>query len=91
MKGDRLFRDLTERAGLHTESFPGITLLELSGDDRVLVENHRRVMGYTPQCILLRTNFGKTKIEGEHLVIASMERGQLLIRGRVRSVLLEEG
>lgn len=91
MKGDRFLRGLTERAGLHAESFPGITLLELSGDDRILVENHRKVLGYTPKGIILQTTFGLAKIEGENLVIASMERGQLLIRGRVRAVLMEEG
>lgn len=91
MKGDRFLRELTDRAGLHSESFPGITLLELSGADRLVVENHRRVMGYTPKCVLLMASFGKLRIEGDALVIASLERGQLLIRGRIRTVSVGEG
>lgn len=91
MKNGSILRRLTERAGLPAESLPGVPLLELSGDDRILIENHECVIGYSDKEIEVRTKFGLYKISGDAMVLACVQKEQLVIHGKVDSILLIRG
>lgn len=86
-----MLRLLTERVGLYGESLPGIPLLELSGDDRVLIENHICVSGYSQGEISVRVSYGCIRIVGRSLVLACVGKEQLVIHGKVDSVTVERG
>lgn len=83
-----MLRALTEKAGLTAEALPGVPLLELNGDDRVLVENHRCVVGYTESEILIRVSFGLIQIAGDCLTLSCVKKELLLIQGNVHSITL---
>ena len=91
MKKGKMLRVLTERAGLYGESLPGIPLLELSGDDRVLIENHICVSSYSQGEISVRVSYGCIRIVGRSLVLACVGKEQLVIHGKVDSVTVERG
>lgn len=59
------------------------TLVELYGNERVLVEQHRGILGYGSECIRVGTSFGSLTIEGLELRLCCMSRSQLVIRGRI--------
>lgn len=59
------------------------TLVELYGNERVLVEQHRGILGYGSECIRVGTSFGCLTIEGLELRLCCMSRSQLVIRGRI--------
>ena len=67
------------------------TLVELYGLDRLLVEHHRGIVGYGSDCIRIAATFGTLIAEGEGLQLCGMSRQQLVIRGRLRGLRLEEG
>ena len=91
MKKGKLLRGLTERAGLYGEPLPGIPLLELSGDDRVLIENHKCVNSYSPEEISVRVTFGMIHIRGIALVLACVGKDQLVIHGRIDAITVDRG
>ena len=91
MKTKNVLRELTERAGLYGEPIPGIPLLELSGDDRVLIENHQCVNSYSPEEIVVRVAFGCIRLEGSALVLACVGKDQLVVHGKVDRISLERG
>lgn len=91
MKRNTVLRRITEKAGLPAESISGVPLLELNGDDRILVENHICVMGYSEREILIRVSFGCIKIQGAGMVLACLKREQLVIHGKVESVSIIRG
>lgn len=67
------------------------TLVEILGMDRVLVEQHRGIVGYGEEEILVNASFGLVRILGRELRLCCMSREQLVIRGRIGSVILEGG
>lgn len=71
-----------------TELVPGVPLLEIAGQCRVLIENHRGIIAYSPCQIAVRVQFGSYRITGCDLKIAKMGKEQLVIQGRIDSVQL---
>ena len=67
------------------------TLAELYGNERLLVEQHRGILGYGSECIRIGTSFGVLTVEGEELRLCCMSRSQLVIRGRIFGVRTEGG
>ena len=91
MKTGNMLRGLTERAGLYGEPLPGVPLLELSGDDRILIENHKCVNSYSLEEIAVGVSYGCVRIRGRALVLACVGKDQLVIHGKVDSIAVERG
>ena len=87
MKSKReLPRELAERLALPEDALLGTAKLTVTGGRRLLVENHRGVMDYGRDRIVVSLGRGKLNISGAELVIAAMNRRELLISGRIQSV-----
>lgn len=67
------------------------TLLELYGNERVLIEEHRGILSYGDEEIVVGTSFGTAVIQGLELRLCCMSRSQLVIRGRIACVRTEVG
>ena len=67
------------------------TLAELYGRDRLLVEQHRGIVSYGTESIRIAATYGQLVVEGEDLRLCCMSRSQLVIRGRLRYLRMEEG
>lgn len=86
-KGEWMQR-LTEGMDLPAESVPGLPLVEISGEKRVLIENHRGVTQYGRDQICVRVRYGLVSVRGCELELARMSRERLVICGRIDSVSL---
>ena len=73
---------------LNPEPMPGVTLVEITGQNRVLIENHRGVCCYGKELIRVRVHYGEIAIAGAHLDLARMSREMLVITGHIVSVTL---
>ena len=69
----------------------GMSLIEIAGDKRVLIEQHRGVTEYDTQRICVRVKFGQICVCGENLTLAQMTGACLVICGRIDSVTLLRG
>lgn len=67
------------------------TLVEVVGNRRVLVENHRGILGYGTEEICVGATFGSLQISGSNLRLCCMNREQLFISGQIQSISLESG
>lgn len=87
--------DMVRRPALETElpgePILGTPLVEIFGNCRVLIENHKGVIGYSACEICVRTGFGTYSVCGDKLEIASMTKHQLVIVGTIESVSLTKG
>ena len=74
---------ITQGVDLPGEAVPGQSILELLGDNRVLIEGHRGVSQYGTERIGVNLTFGTVCISGCDLELTHMTRSQLVIRGRI--------
>ena len=81
-----ILQQLTEGADLPGEPIPGLPLVELVGDSRVLIENHGGVCEYGLERIRVVVRYGQICICGAGLRLARMTNEQLVISGRIDSI-----
>ncbi len=85
----KLSEDIAERFALPPEAFGTVPGVSISGTSRVLVENHKGLLSYSLEVIDISTGKGLIRVRGENLLIRAMDRGSILISGRIMSVDLE--
>ena len=71
-----------------SEPMPGLPLVEIAGQGRVLIENHRGVCCYGREEIRVKVRFGHISVSGSHLELARMSRETLVITGHIENVTL---
>lgn len=81
--------DLWERLDLPGEAFPGQVLVEIAGENRVLIEHHCGVREYSPERISVKVKYGLLQICGSCLELRCMTKEQLVISGRIDCVMLK--
>jgi sporulation protein YqfC len=80
---------LLDRLDLPGETLPGQVLVEIAGENRMLIEQHRGIREYTPERIGVCVRYGMVEICGKGLELRSMSREQLIISGCIHSITLE--
>jgi len=88
-KGRKNFVHMIERSALGSELVPGQPIVEIAGEHRVLIENHRGVAAYGREKILVKVKFGFICICGCNLEMIHMTNAQLVVSGRIDSVVLQ--
>lgn len=91
MKKRMYWNRITDAVQLHGEPLPGVSLVEIAGDSRVLIERHLGVTKYEREQICVKTRFGCIFVEGCNLTVTEMTHTQLVITGRIASVTLKRG
>ena len=79
---------VTDMADLNSETPPGLPLVEVVGEGRVLIENHMGVNAYEDCQIRVKVKFGQIVVCGRSLTLCRMTKDQLLISGSIDSVTL---
>lgn len=88
MKNRLWMQRLAEEMEMSGEVAPGRPLVEICGERRVLIENHRGVLSYGSEQISVSVSYGEVVVRGCGLELARMTREQLVICGRVDGVSL---
>ncbi len=90
-KKQSLMQHLLDNVDLPEESLPRQTVVELLGDGRVLIEQHRGVLEYGPERIGVRVSFGSVCVTGSNLRLGLMTCQKLVILGKIRGIELVRG
>lgn len=88
-KGKDILRKLTREGELQEQPLPGLPIVELAGNRRVLIENHRGVREYSRERIGVKVKTGLVVVCGQGLELSRMTRQQLVIQGTIEGVRLE--
>ena len=75
----------------YAEPLPGIPIMEIADDRRLVVENHMGVLEYSNKRICVSIRNGFYKITGDKLSISYMSRFRLVIVGRIELISIERG
>ena len=87
-KGSDLWERMREHASHGTESLPYQTIIEIAGSQRVLIENHRGMITYGKEKIIVNVKYGSVSVCGCNLEVAHMSNEQLVIFGNIRNISL---
>ena len=68
-----------------------LPLLEIAGDQRLLIERHKGVLGYDKEKICIKLSFGMVLVHGCNLEITHMSRVQLVITGKIHNIVFKRG
>lgn len=60
--------------------------LVLTGNRRLVMENHKGVIEYTPTLLRLNTSKGEVRVQGKSLMLVSILREELWIEGDIEQV-----
>lgn len=88
MNGGNKLKDMIKDMDLTSQPLPGLPIVEIAGQNRVLVENHRGVCKYSSETVCVKVGFGQIEICGCCLTLKRMTSEQLIISGRINSVSL---
>jgi len=86
---DHWVQRIADESGLYGENLPGVPIVEIAGDRRVLIERHYGVVEYGTQRIRVRTIYGSICISGCNLQLKQMTKQQLIISGQIDSVQIQ--
>ena len=67
-------------------SAPGVPLIEMLSDKRVLIENHQGICRYTREQICIYAQHGVLCVNGQNLYLEKMSKEQMIITGKVNGV-----
>jgi len=80
-------RRLISRTG-KTNILSKVPLVELAGQNRVLIENHLGVLAYSLEEIQVKVCYGSVRVIGSELRLMEMNKEQLVISGRIDALQL---
>lgn len=89
--GDRGYwiQRVADKAQLYAEPLPGVPIVEIAGDRRVLVERHHGVVEYGDHTIRVNVDFGLVTVSGDNLQLMEMTHRQIVIYGTIYSIQLQ--
>lgn len=72
-------------------NMPGLPLVELMGNCRMLVENHKGLVCYDTQEVRVKVKGGMLRITGKNMIVCNMTESALVIKGNISSLECLEG
>ena len=69
----------------------GLPRIELTGNSRLLIEEHRGILEYTDRVLKAALRQGTVRVTGEGLQLTALTLREVAVSGRIRSVELLDG
>ena len=82
---------LPELLDLPDQTLPGVPIIEIYGDRRVLIEGCCTVIQYGGSCIKLRNSCGVVCVCGCGLKMAELSYEKMIITGKIESISFPRG
>ena len=79
-------RALSDRLQLPEDVLLGAAKIVVTAGRKVLIENHKGILEYTPEHIVVNLGKGKLSLLGQGFLLEAMNSGELLISGTIQSM-----
>jgi sporulation protein YqfC len=80
---------IIESLELPQDLFEGMPNIFLTGNRKLYISNHRGILTYDSDEIIILTKTVQVKVQGEELIIESYSKDELVIRGYISFVGME--
>jgi sporulation protein YqfC len=75
---------------LPSEVLLDLPRLVMSGNEKLIIENHRGLLEYTNEIVRVETTHGEIRITGEDLNLVSIVQEEIWLEGRINRVEMPE-
>lgn len=82
----RILKSASVGGNVLEESLPGVSIIEICENKRVLIENHQGIIRYDFDEIIVKTRRGCICICGNNLKLNRMSKVKLVVTGQICSV-----
>lgn len=86
----KLKNRFSEISDISEELTMGLAKIVILGNQECLIENYNGIIQYENEKIRLKTRSGIVMIEGNNLRINEIGEGEMLIKGKITNLMLEE-
>lgn len=83
---NRFLNTVSDAIHIETKSLPGVPLIEICDQKRVLIENHQGIVGYGSREILIKVRYGVVCVCGDNLKLIKVCKEKLIITGKICTV-----
>lgn len=83
---DKIKNHITSNAELPRDVVLGVPILSITGQQELLIENHRGIIEYTNHMIRIQTKNNQIRITGNCLMITYYTNDELKITGHIKMV-----
>ncbi len=80
------FEYLAVRADADGDSIAGDVYIEMRGKNSLLVKGCKRILGYSPEAVMLEIKKDKLRVKGKRLVCTSFHGGSVSVEGVIDSL-----
>lgn len=77
---------IIESLDLPQDLFLGLPSLSMIGNREIYISNHRGILSYEEDTIVILAKTFQIHIKGRHLVIASYSKDELIIKGYIHTM-----
>lgn len=88
-RGKNLLPSAVSDESLTGELLPGVPIVEICEQGRILIENHQGVIAYGCSEIQIKVRYGRICVCGENLRLKRMNKAKLVICGKICTVHLQ--
>lgn len=88
-RGKKIIQSIVRSESLDSDLIPGVPIIEICGQHRLLIENHLGVIGYGCNEIRVKARYGNICVCGQNLKLTRMSKVKLVITGRICGVDLQ--
>lgn len=78
--------ELRKVSQISNTPLPGIPLVEVLGNSRVLIENHYGVTAYGDDLICVKVRCGHIEVNGTNLTLTRMSDSQIIVNGLINGI-----
>lgn len=82
----RWMEEIADRFDLPADTVAGLPRITLTGDRRVLIENHRGLLEYSEETVEVSGGRLRVRVRGTGLRLRAMDAEALLVTGTIFSV-----
>lgn len=87
-KASNIWERMKEQTVQGLGDAPFQTVIEITGANRVLIENHRGVITYGREKIIVKVKFGSVAVCGCNLDMTCVSKDQVVIFGQIQCISL---
>lgn len=78
--------NIIESLDLPQDLFLGLPCISMTGNKELYISNHRGLLTYETDCIIILSKTFQIHIHGKNLVIEAYSKEEILVKGYIRSM-----